>query len=115
MEICKKCDGTEYFKLIKEREDIIIMNKNELITSISEVGDLTKKDSKVVLDVVVETIEESLLKGEEVRIVDFGVFSLKNKPNRTGRNPATGETITIAAKSVPVFKFTKSFKERINI
>ena len=90
------------------------MNKSELITSISEISKLTKKDSEIALNLLMDTIGEGLVETGEVRIADFGIFTAKNRNARTGVHPSTGESITIAARTVPNFKFYKSVKERIN-
>jgi len=89
------------------------MNKKELITSISEKTELTKKDVELVLNAFIETIEETLENGEKVQLTGFGTFEPRQRKARTGRNPKTGEELEIPASVVPAFKVGKAFKERI--
>lgn len=90
------------------------MNKAELISSIAEKGNLTKKDAEAALKALIETVEETLEKGEKVQLVGFGTFETRERAAREGRNPRTKETITIPASVVPVFKAGKEFKDRVN-
>lgn len=90
------------------------MNKAELISSVAEKSKLTKKDAEVAVKAVIESIVESLEKGEKVQLVGFGVFEAKQRAERQGKNPRTKEPITIPASTVPVFKAGKEFKERVN-
>lgn len=89
------------------------MNKQELITSISEKTGLTKKDSGAALDAFTEAVAASLAKGEPVRLLGFGTFDVKNRAARTGKNPRTGETIKIAAGKSPAFKAGKELKDSV--
>ncbi|MDD3223321.1 MAG: HU family DNA-binding protein [Clostridium sp.] len=90
------------------------MNKAELISSISEKSSLTKKDAESALKGFIESIEESLEKGEKVQLVGFGTFETRDRAERKGRNPRSKEEITIPASTVPVFKAGKEFKDRVN-
>lgn len=90
------------------------MNKSELITSMAEKSQLTKKDAEIALKAFVESIEEALEKGEKVQLVGFGTFETRDRAARDGRNPRTKEVIKIAASTVPVFKAGKEFKEKVN-
>lgn len=90
------------------------MNKSELITSMAEKSQLTKKDAEIALKSFVESIEEALEKGEKVQLVGFGTFETRDRAARDGRNPRTKEVIKIAASTVPVFKAGKEFKEKVN-
>lgn len=89
------------------------MNKKELITSISEKTELTKKDVELILNAFIETIEETLENGEKVQLTGFGAFEPRQRKARMGRNPKTGEELEISASVTPVFKVGKAFKERI--
>ena len=89
------------------------MNKKELITSISEKTELTKKDVELALNAFIETIEETLENGEKVQLTGFGTFEPRQRKARTGRNPKTGEELEIPASVVPAFKVGKAFKERV--
>ena len=90
------------------------MNKAELITSISEKSDLTKKDSEKALNSFFETIEETLSKGEKIQLIGFGSFEVRERAARQGRNPQTKAEITIPASKVPVFRVGKALKDYIN-
>jgi len=89
------------------------MNKTELIAAIAEKAELSKKDAEKALNAFTATVTESLKKGEAVTLVGFGSFEVKNKPERKGKNPRTGEAITIKASKAPVFKAGKAFKDYI--
>lgn len=90
------------------------MNKSELINAIAEQADLTKADAGRALDAVQKAIENTLIAGDSVTLVGFGTFGVKDRAERTGRNPQTGREITIAATKVPFFKPGKSLKDAIN-
>ena len=89
------------------------MNKKELITSISEKTELTKKDVELALNAFIETIEEALENGEKVQLTGFGTFEPRQRKARMGRNPKTGEELEIPASVTPAFKVGKAFKERV--
>ncbi len=90
------------------------MNKNDLIASVADSGGFTKADAGKAVDSVFDTITNSLSSGEEVRLVGFGTFSVSHRAAGTGRNPATGETIQIAASKLPKFKAGKALKDSVN-
>ncbi|AWK50377.1 DNA-binding protein [Clostridium beijerinckii] len=90
------------------------MNKAELITSMAEKSKLTKKDAELALKALIESVEESLEKGEKVQLVGFGTFETRERAAREGRNPRTKEVINIPATTVPVFKAGKEFKDKVN-
>jgi DNA-binding protein HU-beta len=90
------------------------MNKGELIDAVAAAADLSKADAAAALDAVVATITEALQKGEQVSVVGFGTFSVKERAARAGRNPQTGETIQIAASKAPGFKAGKALKDAVN-
>lgn len=90
------------------------MNKIELVNAISIKADCTKKDAAKYLDAVVETITETLAKGEKISLVGFGSFEVVDREARTGRNPQTGETIEILASKAPKFKAGSKLKEIVN-
>ncbi len=89
------------------------MNKSELIGVVAEKTEMSKKDTEKAVNAVFESIMETLAKGDKVQLVGFGTFEVRERKQREGRNPATGETITIPALNVPVFKAGKAFKERV--
>ena len=89
------------------------MNKAELINAIVAKSEMSKKDADVALTAVIDSIKDALKAGEKVQIVGFGTFSVKERAVRTGKNPATGETIQIAASKVPAFAAGKALKDEI--
>ena len=89
------------------------MNKNDLINAVAETG-ITKADATNAVDAVLGAIVSSLKAGEDVRLVDFGTFSVKHRPASEGRNPRTGEPLQIAASNVVKFKAGKGLKESVN-
>ena len=90
------------------------MNKTELTDAVAEAADLTKADAARVIDAVLSTITATLAKGEQVGVVGFGKFLVRQRAARTGRNPQTGAEIQIAAATVPAFKPGKALKDAVN-
>lgn len=90
------------------------MNKAELIASMAEKSNLTKKDAEAALKGFIESVQETLEKGDKVQLIGFGTFETRHRAERVGRNPRTKEEITIPASVAPVFKAGKEFKERVN-
>lgn len=91
------------------------MNKAELIASIAEKGNLTKKDSEAALNAFMRSVEETLATGEKVQLVGFGTFEVRDRKAREGRNPRDPEqVIQIPASKAPVFKAGKALKEIVN-
>ena len=90
------------------------MNKSELITAIAEHANLTKADAGRALDGLIKTIETTLKTGDAITLVGFGTFVVKDRAERTGRNPQTGQEITIAAAKIPSFKAGKALKDAVN-
>ena len=80
------------------------MNKTELISAIAGGAGLSKADAKKVLEITLDSISDTLVKGDKVALLGFGTFSINARPERQGINPATKEKITIAAKKVVKFK-----------
>ena len=89
------------------------MNKSELIDAIASSAELTKADAARALDATVAAVTAALVAGDPVTLVGFGTFSVKKRAARKGRNPKTGETIDIAASTVPDFKAGKSLKDAV--
>ncbi|MFZ2169503.1 MAG: HU family DNA-binding protein [Methylococcaceae bacterium] len=90
------------------------MNKSELITAIAERANLTKADAGRGLDAIIKTIGATLKTGDSITLVGFGTFAVKDRAERTGRNPQTGQEITIAAVKIPAFKPGKTLKDAVN-
>ena len=90
------------------------MNKAELIDAVAEGADISKAAATRAVDTVLDSITETLTKGDQVTLVGFGTFSVKDRAARTGRNPRTGEPIDIPASKVPGFKAGKALKDAVN-
>ena len=90
------------------------MNKTELIAIASECAGLTKKDTERVLNAAIDAVTAALVKGEKVQISGFGTFEMKERKERVGRNPHTGEAVQIPASKVPTFKVSSTLKEKIS-
>ena len=89
------------------------MNKAELIAAAAKKAGLSKKDAEKVVNATFEAITEALVAGEKVSLVGFGSFDIKNRAERTGRNPMTREEITIPASRTPQFKAGKALKDAV--
>lgn len=90
------------------------MNKTELVAAIAKETELSKKDAEAALKAFIDVVSEELKKGEKVQLVGFGTFEVSERAEREGRNPSTGETMTIKASKSPKFKAGKALKDMIN-
>lgn len=90
------------------------MNKTEMIAKVAEKTGYTKKDTTIVVDTLCEVIKDAVVAGDKVAIAGFGTFDVSERKEREGRNPQTGETITIAASKNPKFKAASAFKDTVN-
>ena len=90
------------------------MTKAELINVVAQKTELSKKDSEKAVVAVIDAISEALAAGEKVALVGFGTFEVSERPEREGRNPKTGEAMTIAASRTPKFKAGKALKDQVN-
>ena len=90
------------------------MNKTELIDAVATGADISKASAQRALDSMLEAVTDSLRKGDQVALVGFGTFAVKDRAARSGRNPKTGEEIKIAAAKVPGFKPGKALKDACN-
>lgn len=90
------------------------MNKQELIGSVAESAGLTRSDASKAVESVFDSISAALKKGDEVRLVGFGTFSVSKRKASTGRNPRTGEPMSISASTQPKFKAGKGLKDAVN-
>ncbi len=90
------------------------MNKRELTDAVASAAGLGKAEAAKAVDAVLGTISGALGQGDSVSLVGFGTFSVKHRAARQGRNPRTGETIQIAATSVPGFKAGRALKDAVN-
>jgi len=89
------------------------MTKTELINVVAEKAGMTKTDAGKAVAAVFEAIKDSLVAGEKVQVVGFGTFEVRERAEREGKNPATGEKIKIAATKVPAFKAGKALKDSV--
>jgi len=89
------------------------VNKSELVDLVAEKAGMSKKDSEKAVKAVLDSITEGLVKGDKVQLVGFGTFEVRNRKEREGRNPATGEKIKIEALKVPAFKPGKALKDKV--
>lgn len=89
------------------------MNKAELVDVVASKAGLSKKDSEKAVNAVIEGIQEALARGEKVSLVGFGTFEVRERAARKGRNPRTGEEISIEATKVPVFRAGKMLKDNV--
>lgn len=87
------------------------MNREELVAEIAKQTKLTQKSVGEVLTAIIDVTQDTVKKGEKVTLVGFGTFEPRKRAARNGRNPQTGETIKIEAKTIPTFSAGKKFKE----
>jgi DNA-binding protein HU-beta len=90
------------------------MNKQDLISAVADSSGLSKAEAGKAVEAVFDSITAALKKGDEVRLVGFGTFSVSQRKASTGRNPRTGETMAIKASSQPKFKAGKGLKDSVN-
>jgi DNA-binding protein HU-beta len=88
------------------------MTKADLAAKVAEIG-MSKKQAAAAVDTIIDAIKGALAKGDSVRLVGFGTFSVKKRKARVGRNPRTGEELKIKAKKVPVFSAGKGLKDAV--
>ena len=89
------------------------MNKTELIAAAAERAGLSKKDTEKAVNAVFEAIASAMAKGDRVQVAGFGIFEVKDREARVGRNPHTKEAIEIPATRVPAFKASKNLKDAV--
>ena len=89
------------------------MNKTELIAAVAEKTDLSKKDAAAAVSAVLGAITDALKAGDKIQLVGFGTFEVRNRAAKQGRNPRTGETMTVPASKVPAFKAGKALKDAV--
>ena len=102
-------------KIIEKKEGFYKMNKTELIAKTQENIDIevSKKDLTTIVDGVIKTIQDAVVSGDRVQLVGFGTFETTTRAARVGRNPATGESISIPESKAPRFKAGKAFKDAV--
>ncbi len=89
------------------------MNKTELINKVAEVSEISKKDATNAVDAVFATITTALEENDKVQLIGFGTFEVRERSERQGRNPQTGEEMTIPASKIPAFKAGKALKDAV--
>jgi integration host factor subunit beta len=90
------------------------MTKAELVEEVAKSSDLTKKDAEVIVQILLDSIIDSLKKGEKIELRGFGSFRIRQRGGRQGRNPKTGTVVLVPPKKVPFFKPGKELKDLIN-
>ena len=90
------------------------MNKAELIEAVAEEAEMTKAEAGRAVDAIVSSITAAMKKQDDVSLIGFGTFTVRDRAARSGRNPQTGETIQIKAAKVPAFKAGKALKDAVN-
>ncbi len=89
------------------------MNKTELIAAAAEAAGMSKKDTERVLNAALDAVSKSLVTGDKVQLSGFGIFEVRDRQARTGRNPVTKQSVQIPATRVPVFTPSKNHKDRV--
>jgi len=89
------------------------MNKTELVDAVATLAELSKQDAKKAVEALFETISNTLAKEEKIQLIGFGTFEVRERAARTGRNPQTGEEMTIPASKIPAFKPGKELKAAV--
>ena len=89
------------------------MNKMELVSAVATKAELTQKDAEKAVNALLETIYNTLAKKEKIQLIGFGTFEVRDRAARTGRNPQTGEEMTIPASKAPAFKPGKELKQAV--
>lgn len=90
------------------------MNKTELIAAVAEKTGFSKKDADKAISATIDAIVDAVAAGDKVALVGFGTFEVRDRKERTGRNPRTKENITIPASKLPVFKAGRTFKDAVS-
>jgi len=90
------------------------MNKAEFIEAVATKADLSKQDAGSAVDAVLDSLTDAMKGGDQVTLIGFGTFLVRDRPARDGRNPRTGETIKIPASKMPSFKAGKALKDAVN-
>lgn len=91
-----------------------VMTKAELVDEVARTVQLTKKQAETIVNIVFDSIVDSLRSGQKIELRGFGSFRLRSRKSRTGRNPKTGEKVEVPSKKIPYFKPGKELKELIN-
>ena len=90
------------------------MNKTQFVDAVAQKAGLSKREAEAAVNAMTAVIADELKAGEKVQLIGFGTFEVKTRAARNGRNPKTGETITIAASKAPTFSAGKALKDAVN-
>jgi integration host factor subunit beta len=90
------------------------MTKADLVDRVTNLGDLTRRDSEVIVDTLFDSVIHALKTGDKVEVRGFGSFRTRQRNSRTGRNPKTGDKVEVPAKRVPFFKPSKELRDMVN-
>lgn len=90
------------------------MNKNELVSAVADKAELSKQQAGSAVDAVFDAIQSAMSKGDDIRLVGFGTFSVSDRAASKGRNPSTGAEVNIPARKVPKFSAGKGLKDAVN-
>jgi DNA-binding protein HU-beta len=93
--------------------EVNLMTKTELVAAVAAKSELSKKDAEKAVNAFIDAVSETLKSGDKVQLVGFGTFEVRERAEREGKNPATGEAIHIAATKVPAFKAGKALKDLV--
>ena len=104
--------GNDRRQLDPRRESL--MTKAELIEEVAKVATLTKKETELIVNTVFDNITDALSKGDKVELRGFGSFRIRHRNSRKGRNPKTGDSVSVPEKRVPFFKVGKRLRELVN-
>lgn len=91
------------------------MTKADIVESISEETEMSKKDSNIVVNLIIDNISNALAEGDKVELRGFGSFKVKDRKARKARNPRTGESVDVPAKLVPYFKPSRELKSKVDV
>ena len=92
----------------------VTITKADLVEQVLGLGDLTRRDSEVLVDTVFDAVIGAIRKGDKIEVRGFGSFRIRERKSRVGRNPKTGEKVDIPAKRIPYFKPSKELRDRLN-
>lgn len=90
------------------------MNKTELVATMADKAELSKKDAEKALAAFIDTVTEVMESGDKLSLIGFGTFEVRARNAREGRNPQTGEVVKIKASKAPAFKASKALKDKLN-
>ena len=90
------------------------MTKADLVERVAREADMTKKDAEQLVEIIFDSITETLNRGEKIELRGFGSFRVRERNSRKGRNPKTGERVEVPAKKIPFFKPSKELKDLVN-